>query len=102
MNTGENIVPEELLKNAREHDKENSFDREPIQNTPFVIITEPEIGSYIVMGEYRLTHPTKTKEEQIKLIENVDWLFLTVVISAMVEINVKAMKIKEKEEITTE
>lgn len=51
------------------------IEREVIENTPFVLITKDGL-SFIVMGEYIITEPTKTKEEALDKLNTETWLII--------------------------
>lgn len=65
---------------------------EPIKETPFVIRRDEKNGWYTTMGEYRITEPTKTKEEQYNKIKWGNWNFLTTVIATITDNILKQQK----------
>lgn len=70
--------------------------RENIENTPFTIITI-EKEHFATMGKYRITEPTKNKEELIKEIQTITWNRLIQVISIMMEQDKKLITTKNEE-----
>lgn len=64
-------------ENVENNHKQNSIltEREPIKGTPFTLIKQDEQW-FMVMGDYRVTETTKTKEEQIEKLESEKWLLI--------------------------
>lgn len=77
--------------------KEQLMASETINGTPFRINYEKEVGFYITMGDYRLTEPTETWQDQLFKIEDNDWKLHFSVTSAVVE-----QVLKRKVEIEAE
>lgn len=80
---------QELLRSQNSSDETPKHDynselinRERIEGTPFTIIEDKEKGYYITMGNYLITHPTKTKTEQIEKLHHLEtWnIILTMII----------------------
>jgi hypothetical protein len=85
-------------ESANKNDNSNSYNYEYIENTPFIHVKDDIQGWYIVMGDTRITEPTKNKHQSLKQIEDINWKTLTVVIATIVQ---KVLD-KRKEEATTE
>ncbi len=48
------------------------IEREEIERTPFLLVTH-ERGSFIALGNYRISENYETKEEALKYIEKINW-----------------------------
>lgn len=80
--------------NANPTDKEHSFKREDIENTPFTLIQDDEGNNYIVLGIHRLSAKCETKNEAIDYMDT--WNFKTNVIAAMINITNEINKGEQK------
>lgn len=85
---------EELLKlqtGAEETHNKNSnlMEREEIQNTPFEIVGNTEIGYTLIMGKYTLTEFLETKEEVLNELKTIQWKIIQRMIGAMIDFNEK-------------
>lgn len=82
--------------NVKEADNSNLnselIQRDEVKDTPFMIITIEDKGSFGALGEYRITETYKTKEAVRQEVEKITW---NRVIQVMMIINDKM----EKEEI---
>lgn len=87
------------LTSARKKDslksgkKKQLIKREPVEGTPFTIITMDK-KSFITVGAYRLSEETTNKEELLRQIENKDWTLTTNVISMIAE---QVIALREKQ-----
>lgn len=111
MSKSTNTKQRELLttqENAENNPKQNSTlaEREQIQGTPFTLIKTQEQQWFMVMGDYRVTETTKTKEEQIKKLESEKWLLIMhICIVAIEKINktiIQPHEEKQEKQIETE
>ncbi len=73
--------------------QEELIKREPIENSPFVCITT-EKGSWVVLGNFRVTEIRDSKDEAIKEATAMTWNNIVKVISCVCE------SLKEFNEIT--
>lgn len=66
-----------IQENAENNPNKNYplAEREPILGTPFTLIRDNEKW-FMVMGDYRVTETTKTKEEQIDKLDTEKWLLI--------------------------
>lgn len=83
------------------HNKQSSLiEREKIEGTPFTLITLNE-EYFMVMGDYKVTETTKTKEEQIQKLESEKWLLIMhiciVALERMKKVTDEFEKDKEKD-----
>lgn len=101
MQKSTNNKQEELLNtqlNAEETHKENSslFDSEPVVNTPFTMVTT-ETGTFLTMGNYRITEPYQTKEEAKDQLNNIwDIMLKLAIIVAQTEIKTREKTLEEE------
>lgn len=65
--------------------------REQVEGTPFMIITT-EHGSFIALGQYRITEDLK-KEQLLQMIEDKDWTLYLAAASAITELTIKDKQI---------
>lgn len=74
--------------NAKETDKQNSskalVKREDIENTPFTAIKD-ELGWFLVVGRYRVTEHSESKEELMSRVKGVDWELIGRVVGVIME-----------------
>ena len=82
-------------QNVNEADRENYFEHKEIEGTPFHSIYQEDKGWFIVMGNHRLTEPTKTQEEAEAQISFKDWNFVTRVIGVITDYTIKQMQYKQ-------
>lgn len=83
MLLNQKTIQEELSKlptNADENHNSN-FHSEPLDNTPFRIIGNSEVGYFLTMGKYRLTEHYNTVDEVIETINREQWLIISRMIS---------------------
>ncbi|AXH75282.1 MAG: hypothetical protein [Microviridae sp.] len=60
---------------------------ESIKGTPFKITGNEDLGYFLSMGKYRLTEPTKTKEEVLNELEENKWQIICRTIHAYIAFN---------------
>jgi hypothetical protein len=60
------------------------IEREKIEGTPFTLIKQNE-QYFLVMGDHRLTEPTKNRETTMIKLENEKWLLMTQVVICILE-----------------
>lgn len=60
-------------------------ERKQIAGTPFTMIRQ-EDKWFIVMGDYRMTEPTETEDEQIRKLEDEKWWIITCMVSIIIKI----------------
>lgn len=65
--------------------RKSNYNSEIIQDSPFKIIYEEEIGYYVVMGTTMITEPCETKEEAIEKLPTYDLKTLFTIIAAIAE-----------------
>lgn len=65
--------------------KEQLIQQEEIPHTPFTLVTVLDKGSFIALGNMRLTDYLPTKEHAIDVITEESWDFLLSVIIAIVK-----------------
>lgn len=66
---------------------------EPIPNTPFRIVHQPEHGWFISFGRNRITEQFyKTREEAEQLVKEHDWNLMGVMMAAIAEATIEAQK----------
>lgn len=63
---------------------EQLIETEIIKDTPFLLVTMKDQGSFISLGQARLTEVYDTKDEAIQKININDWYFLLSVIYGMI------------------
>lgn len=78
----------------------NLVERKPIEGTPFTIIKQTMDNDkplyFLVMGDHRLTEPTRTEEETLEKIITEHWKIITTVVAIIVE---KTLEIKKPYEL---
>jgi hypothetical protein len=87
------------LLNANKVNKKDSLskemiERDEIKDSPFTVITM-EGQSFGVMGDYRLTEKSDTKEEVIEKLEKITWNRIIQVMMILKEVDEKN-KVKKK------
>lgn len=72
--------------NADDNHKHGStlIEYEKIEGTPFTMINQDEKW-FIVMGDNRITEPTKTREEQFRKLKEDHWLITLTVAAIAIE-----------------
>lgn len=76
--------------NTNETPKENSslIETEEITGTPFHIVTDKQQEQpiyFLVMGDYRLTEPTESREKTLERLFEDHWKIIVTVIAIVVE-----------------
>lgn len=80
-----------------ENDKEGSFERREVEDTPFVLINEGR-GWFITMGPHKLTEADEkaSTNSLIRLITKKPWTLITMVIGIYTEFVIEQLKEREK------
>lgn len=80
--------------NAEDQHNNNSselIEKTDVENSPFIIIGNEELGYFLAMGKYRMTQPMKTKQDVIAYLVsntyNVIATMITTLITATNEYN---------------
>lgn len=99
MKTMESTRSSKSLLNANKVNKKDSLskemiERDEIKDSPFTVITM-EGQSFGVMGDYRLTEKSDTKEEVIEKLEKITWNRIIQVMMILKEVDEKN-KVKKK------
>lgn len=100
MSQSTTFKQQELLStqnNAEETHKQQStlVEREPIDKTPFWLITNQD-GSFITLGEYRITEVKKDKAEALDELRNNEWNIIMHMCAVIVEKSLEERKRLEK------
>lgn len=77
-------------KTKEEKKEEYIIERDPVEGTPFTIITK-EGKSFVTLGNTKLTQDYETKEEALDRVQNEDWYFKCAVISAITEVTIEEL-----------
>lgn len=70
--------------NSMDNSQSSLINQEPIENTPFTLITTDE-GSFCAMGLYRITEIYPTKNEAISKATSITWNNLVTVMMIIAE-----------------
>lgn len=90
-NTAEELLKLQTGAEDTHNKNSNLMERNKIENTPFEIVGNEEIGYALLMGHYTLTEFLETKDEVKEELDKNKWIIIQRMIGSMIHFHEKEL-----------